>query len=445
MRAALDQLYLAFSRCSSGVSPTPLVDTLGQFVHATHDIVVPNKERIDDAGGGNEGLDSRGIKGLDIVSLNHGRAQHRTRMHECPPHDRHADCARYQHSAVYKGEVQTETQQIVEKCEGCIYTAATCCPVYTIPAIQLDYSFIKSDILGRFLDIRPHRYSEGPFAPHKPLLLIWTIGRCLQDEVEDKPYTSRLLPYRFIKEDFEPVIREFGIKKTGVKVNMPYWYLKNDNVWDLRSDLWAGPSEPNADFLNQTSAGLTESDYLAIRNDPHLGIEIIIELLIKFIPNNRHEDILAAIKVPMEDLQVPDSRGLFRQYWRRMRDRKFRDLVLSKYQYQCTVCGLAIKLGRYHPALEAAHIKAVQNDGPDIISNGLSLCSTHHALFDEGAFTVAPKADELYMEMSSSVLVKGTDRWLSPYINRSLHVPKRPLHRPATEFIEWHRNHVFVV
>ena len=94
--------------------------------------------------------------------------------------------------------------------------------------------------------------------------------------------------------------------------------------------------------------------------------------------------------------------------------------------------------------LEAAHIKAVSCEGPDKISNGLSLCSNHHAFFDSGAFTISPHSNKFYIEVSDRIVFKGKDMWLSPYDMNQLYVPDKAIDKPGLEFIEWHRENVFV-
>ena len=55
-----------------------------------------------------------------------------------------------------------------------------------------------------------------------------------------------------------------------------------------------------------------------------------------------------------------------------------------------TTCALAATNGWQRLGLEAAHIKWFQARGPDVVQNGLALCSLHHKIFDLGAFTVLP-------------------------------------------------------
>ena len=52
-----------------------------------------------------------------------------------------------------------------------------------------------------------------------------------------------------------------------------------------------------------------------------------------------------------------------------------------------TTCALAATNGWQPLGLEAAHIKWFQARGPDVVQNGLALCSLHHKIFDLGANT----------------------------------------------------------
>ena len=73
---------------------------------------------------------------------------------------------------------------------------------------------------------------------------------------------------------------------------------------------------------------------------------------------------------------------------RRTRDPKFRDRVLTAYEWSCAVCGFDVRMGSVSIALDAAHIHWHTHGGPDEESNGLALCVLHHKTFDLGAFTV---------------------------------------------------------
>lgn len=73
-----------------------------------------------------------------------------------------------------------------------------------------------------------------------------------------------------------------------------------------------------------------------------------------------------------------------------VRDTKIAKRVKQLHNYQCQICGIALEtcFGFY---AEAAHIKPLgqPHNGPDVESNILCLCLSHHVLFDNGGFTIA--------------------------------------------------------
>jgi len=60
--------------------------------------------------------------------------------------------------------------------------------------------------------------------------------------------------------------------------------------------------------------------------------------------------------------------------------------VLTAYEWRCAVCGFDVQLGAIPIALDAAHIRWHQANGPDTERNGLALCALHHKTFDLGVF-----------------------------------------------------------
>jgi len=69
---------------------------------------------------------------------------------------------------------------------------------------------------------------------------------------------------------------------------------------------------------------------------------------------------------------------------RAVRDRVFRQLILRAYDKRCAVTGIKLINGRGRAEVDAAHIKSVEANGPDIVSNGVALSGTAHWMFDRG-------------------------------------------------------------
>ena len=58
---------------------------------------------------------------------------------------------------------------------------------------------------------------------------------------------------------------------------------------------------------------------------------------------------------------------------RKRRDRAFRSVVLKAYDKTCAFTGLSFINGGGRAEVQAAHIRPVEHDGPDIINNGMAL------------------------------------------------------------------------
>ena len=122
-----------------------------------------------------------------------------------------------------------------------------------------------------------------------------------------------------------------------------------------------------------------------------------------------------------------------------IRDRNFRKTVLRAYRERCAITGLRLINGGGRAEVEAAHIRPVEHDGPDIVSNGIALSGTAHWMFDRGLVGLA---DDLTVLVSRHTNDPGAVRNM---INETgiLLAPQRISERPRTEFVAWHRKNIF--
>jgi putative restriction endonuclease len=122
-----------------------------------------------------------------------------------------------------------------------------------------------------------------------------------------------------------------------------------------------------------------------------------------------------------------------------VRDRIFRSVVLRAYDERCAFTGLKLINGGGRAEVEAAHIRPVQANGPDVVNNGIALSGTMHWMFDRGLIGLG---DDLSILVSRQV---NDPDGVRAILNRTGSVlpPRDPRDRPHPRFLQWHRENCF--
>lgn len=123
----------------------------------------------------------------------------------------------------------------------------------------------------------------------------------------------------------------------------------------------------DADFAAIVRAGLGAT--LAPANAARLGLD----------PGHADPDTEALLGASAEEQERRVVQMLTN---RTLREASFRRQVCGAYGDTCAVTGLRIVNGGGRAEVQAAHIWAVRNGGPDVVQNGLALSATVHWLFD---------------------------------------------------------------
>ncbi len=267
-------------------------------------------------------------------------------------------------------------------------------------------------------------------APHKPLLLLYALGRCLRGE-------DRLISYEAVDRELRKLLLEFGPPRKSFHPEYPFWRLQNDGIWDVPGAENLQKRKSNSDvprsilLKNDIHGGLKEEVHQLLARDKHFLGEMVSQILNASFPASIHEDILQAIGIDLEEISSRPT----------ARDPSFRNRILQAYECQCAVCGFNVRIGDSLVALEAAHIKWFQAGGPDMENNGIALCSLHHKLFDRGAFTITQD-----MKLQVSEIAHGTtgfNEWLLAFHDREIRPPQRQSYFPGTDYVKWHVREVF--
>jgi putative restriction endonuclease len=217
----------------------------------------------------------------------------------------------------------------------------------------------------------------GQRAPHKPLLVLYALGRWSRGDTGD-------IPFRDAERELTALLKEFGPPRRSHHPEYPFWRLQNDGVWAVHASVALKPRKSNTDppkgelLAKAARGGFSPEVQAALRADPALISEIAPRLLEHHFPESIRPDVLAAVGLTLGGGAKAD----------RGRDPAFRQRVLTAYEYRCAVCGFDVRLGSLSIALDAAHIRWHQAGGPDRECNGLALCVLHHKTFDLGAFTL---------------------------------------------------------
>ena len=288
---------------------------------------------------------------------------------------------------------------------------------------------LRDQILEKFNTLRQWG-SRGERAPHKPLLVLYAIGKLLRGE-------DRLISYADdIEENLKRLLREFGPRRDTYYSHFPFWRLQNDGIWEVTHRNQIRQTASGDAYVtdlreNNVSGGFNESISQQLQDNTDIVVEIVRSLLDAHFPPSIHDDILQAV-----DIQLPSP-----TFEPRARSSNFRISVLRAYEYRCAVCGFDVKLGDSPVALDACHIRWHRADGPDEEVNGLALCSLHHKLFDRGAFTLSRQLEILVSDDAHGTT--GFQEWLMDFHGQTINFPQRRAYYPEAVHIGWHVREVF--
>ena len=287
----------------------------------------------------------------------------------------------------------------------------------------------RDEILRKFDQINVWTRGDER-APHKPLLILYALGRWQRGERSEVQFAD-------VAQDVGELLREFGPPRRSYHPEYPFWRLQADGLWTVEADAPVEPRQGHTDpkkseLLKYNARGRFVIPVLAALDaDPSVVGEVAQRLLDAHFPESVHEDILDAVGLSRE----------VQTFQRERRDPGFRKRVLTAYEYRCAVCGYDVRLGANLLGLDAAHIKWHQAGGPDVESNGLALCVLHHKSFDLGAFTISADLAVLISdEVHGST---GLQETLLRHHAQPLRKPQRPEHVPAGHFLDWHGRQVF--
>lgn len=272
----------------------------------------------------------------------------------------------------------------------------------------------------------------GERAPHKPLLLLYALGRLQRTGRSEMTYADA-------EPDLDRLLRDFGPANTTTPA-YPFHHLQTDGLWIVQS---AGP-DPGSSPSRLRSSGavgrLAPEFETALRDDPGLAALIARSLLDANFPESLHADLSAAAGLDLDTVEVSAAR--LRLEPTRRRDPRFRELVLVAYEYRCAMCGYDGRIAGEAVGLDAAHLRWWAFDGPDTVDNALCLCAFHHKLLDRGVLGITGGHE---VAVSAHFVGRGraVEDLVLGLVGQPLLEPQPGHPAPDAGHIAWHDGQVF--
>ncbi|RKS77138.1 putative restriction endonuclease [Actinomadura pelletieri DSM 43383] len=284
----------------------------------------------------------------------------------------------------------------------------------------------------RVLKVRRHSH-DGVRAPHKPLLLLYALGRFRHEG-------PRAIEFSAAEDDLRRLLAEFGPpRKTSP--GYPFHHLTNDDgLWEVRTaDGGPSPGSAVGALRSRGAAGRLHPELAAaLADDSALLPRLVRALLETYFAPSLHADICQMVGLELEDAELPTD--VQEELGRR--DPAFRLEVLEAYEFCCAFCGYEGWLNGAAVGLDAAHVRWRTYGGPDRLDNGICLCALHHRLFDRGV--VGLTGDRLITVSRKYVgRTAASENLVLELVGRPARDPQPGLLPVGSTHIDWHARQVF--
>jgi len=273
-------------------------------------------------------------------------------------------------------------------------------------------------------------------APNKPLLVLAILDLVDTGLVGSDGLVHKDAQLNLRFRSYSPIC----VPRRGntIDLNMPFRYLSSDGIYTHVGD------EERVVRLDPV--------LLARFMDPRFRQEARRRIVATYFPPDEQVALYAALGMQMpssdELAEVRQDQAAYKTQLNRGRDARFKVSVISGYHFTCALTGyrLIASKSTYVP-LEAAHIHAHSQRGPDTPDNGLALTPTAHDLFDAGLWTVD---DNLRIrvaksDIAESILPGGSHFKLADLNGRPLSFAPQATLRPDPVHLAWHRREVFSI
>lgn len=287
-------------------------------------------------------------------------------------------------------------------------------------------------VAKRLLSVRQYQ-GDGKRAPHKPLLILYALGRLSQTG-------SSQVSWSEAEVELAKLLTQFGRPATSSPAGSaayPFTRLRSDGFWTLSRDV---PNDSLRALRAEPITGqLDPAVEQALSQHPELLHETAVRLTLQQFPESMQAEVLEAVGLDTAPVLLAPLAGEQQQV--RKRRASWRHQILQAWDNACAFCGYDGMTGVGLVGIEAAHVRWFNFGGPDDPDNGLALCSLHHKLLDRGVVGFAEQ-DQLVVSQHFTTRSEVGRRVYDLHGHRLKPRPGTPLPRPR--YISWHTDEVFL-
>lgn len=196
-----------------------------------------------------------------------------------------------------------------------------------------------------------------------------------------------------------------------------------------RHEVLAGKAEADGDLLT-AKKHLEQSFYHFDQSHRSKRKTQVNHRLERLIDRIQEEEVEEAFRERERRKTVPGEEEA-------ARDPEFRRKILVAYDERCAFCGARRETptdGRLET--HAAHIRPVEDGGPDLVQNGIALCRLHHWAFDNGWLALTT---DFIIEVADRPEAAGYEEFVA-LDGTEMALPEKEYKHPGDDFVTYHRH-----
>ena len=292
-------------------------------------------------------------------------------------------------------------------------------------------------------------------APHKPFLLLIIIDHIRNGQIDSPSFSLT----QDLIDDFRMYWNGILPDKHYSSIAYPFYYMNSEPFWQMHFNAdypyadkktWTPSVRELQNYVSETYLDQDLFDFLNDETNRDILRRVLLDEYFDKksrdkinelsnyteVLNDYSKKLLEKVAEPFEKYHAKSHDITHSNSWIQNRDRPFSRLVRKAYNYQCVVCQSGILTDDGLSLVEGAHIIPWSQSYNDDLRNGLSLCPSHHWMFDH--YLLAVRTDySIAVSKKLELWGKNVEETLARD-KEMISLPDDNKYYPATEALEEH-------